>query len=261
LRRFLIYLSREFCFNKNMPATHQQKSITENLAELYSAVRQHTERICAPLETEDYIPQPSIDVSPPKWNIAHTTWFFEEMILKKLTEDYREFNPNFGFLFNSYYNSLGTRTQRDNRGDLSRPTVKEVFQYRKYVDEKMRELLLSRDAPRNLHKLVVLGLNHEQQHQELLLTDIKYTFGCNPTFPVYYAGEILEERGEIASGEVAEFAGGIYKIGFEGEGFCFDNALTRHRVYLQDFTIAKHLVTIGEYLEFIEDDGYKDFRF
>jgi len=243
-----------------MPATHQQQSTAADLAKLYLAVRQHTERICAPLETEDYIPQPTVDVSPPKWNIAHTTWFFEEMILKKFADDYREFNPNFSFLFNSYYNSIGTRTTRDHRGDLSRPTVKEVFQYRKFVDEKMRELL-SRDASNDLRKLVVLGLNHEQQHQELLLTDIKYSFSCNPTFPVYYAGEILEERGEIASNEYAEFTGGIYKIGFAGEGFCFDNELERHRVYLQDYTIAKNLVTNGEYLEFIEDGGYRDFRF
>ncbi len=242
-----------------MPATHQQKSTPEDLTQIYSSVRQRTEAICAPLETEDYIPQPTVDVSPPKWNIAHTTWFFEEMILKPFAENYREFNPHFSFLFNSYYNSVGTRTARDNRGDLSRPTVKEVFQYRKFVDEKMLELL-ERELPKEVRKLVALGLNHEQQHQELLLTDIKYTFGCNPTFPVYYAGEILEERGETALNEFAEFAGGIYKIGFEGDGFCFDNELARHRVYLQDFTIAKTLVTNGEYLEFVEEGGYADFR-
>jgi hypothetical protein len=119
-----------------MPATHQQKSTSEDLTQIYSAVRRRTEAICAPLETEDYIPQPTVDVSPPKWNVAHTTWFFEEMILKHFAENYQEFNPHFSFLFNSYYNSVGTRTARDNRGDLSRPTVKEVFQYRKFVDEK-----------------------------------------------------------------------------------------------------------------------------
>ncbi len=243
-----------------MTGIHQSKTTPEDLAKTFSAVRRRTEAICAPLETEDYIPQPTVDVSPPKWNVAHTTWFFEEMILKSSSENYREFNPNFSFLFNSYYNSLGARTQRDNRGDLSRPTVKEVFQYRKYVDEKMLEFL-GRDLSKELRKLIALGLQHEQQHQELLLTDIKYTFGCNPTFPVYYAGEILEERGETASNEFAELAGGIYKIGATGEKFCFDNELRQHRVYLQDFTIAKNLVTNGEYLEFIEDGGYKDFRF
>ncbi len=243
-----------------MPATHQQTATPADLANSYAAVRQYTENICAPLETEDYIPQPSVDVSPPKWNIAHTTWFFEEMILKAFSENYSEFNSTFGFLFNSYYNSIGTRTVRDQRGDLSRPTVKEVFQYRKFVDEKMLALL-SGEISKELRKLVVLGLNHEQQHQELLLTDIKYTFGCNPTFPVYRGGEILEEKGAVESGESLELTGGIYKIGYEGDGFCFDNELGRHRVYLQDFTIQKNLVTNGEFLEFIEDGGYLDFRF
>src|SRR5215203_5000745 len=124
-----------------MQASHAQR-IETNLAELYSSVRSYTEKLCEPLEIEDYIPQPVVDVSPPKWNIAHTTWFFEEMILKKSAPDYQGFDGNFGFLFNSYYNSIGDRTKRDHRGDLSRPTVREVFAYRKYVDEKMSELLV-----------------------------------------------------------------------------------------------------------------------
>jgi len=243
-----------------MHATHQQKSTTEDLTKVYSAIRRRTATICAPLEVEDYIPQPSVDVSPPKWNIAHTTWFFEEMILKRFSKNYKEFNPNFSFLFNSYYNSVGTRTVRGNRGDLSRPTVKEVLQYRKYVDEKMMEFL-QRELPEETRKLVVLGFHHEQQHQELLLSDIKFTFSCNPIFPVYRAGEILEERGEIESNEFVEMAGGICKIGYDGDGFCFDNELEQHQVFLQDYTIAENLVTNGEYLEFIEDGGYRDFRF
>ena len=120
-----------------MQGTHQKKSAPKDLEKYYSEVREHTVELCEPLETEDYIPQPVVDVSPPKWNIAHTTWFFEEMILKQFAEGYEEFDPNFGFLFNSYYNSIGDRTKRDNRGDLSRPTVKKVYEYRKYVDEKM----------------------------------------------------------------------------------------------------------------------------
>jgi ergothioneine biosynthesis protein EgtB len=243
-----------------MPATHQQKSFTEDLAKLYSATRKRTEAICSPLEPEDYIPQPIVDVSPPKWNIAHTTWFFEELILKRFAEDYKEFNPRFGFLFNSYYNSIGTRTVRGNRGDLSRPTVREVFAYRKFVDKKMLELLRG-NLPDEICQLVRLGINHEQQHQELLLTDIKYIFSCNPTFPVYYAKEVLEEKGEIQTSEFVEIVGGIHKVGYEGDGFCFDNELERHRVYIQDFKIAKNLVTNGEYLEFIEDGGYRDFRY
>ncbi len=243
-----------------MPATHQQKTTPQDLAEFFAEVRAKTEELCAPLEIEDYIPQPSIDASPPKWNVAHTTWFFEEMILKKFTADYKVFNENFGFLFNSYYNSIGTRTQRDNRGDLSRPTVKEVFAYRKYVDEKMRELL-SRDLSNEARDLIVLGLNHEQQHQELFLTDLKYTFSVNPLFPVYKESFALVEKSETASNEFVETEGGIYEIGFAGEGFHFDNELGRHKVYLHDFAIQKNLVTNSEFLEFIADGGYKKFRF
>src|SRR5829696_984937 len=148
-----------------MQASHAQR-IETSLAELYSSVRSYTEKLCEPLEIEDYIPQPVVDVSPPKWNIAHTTWFFEEMILKKFAPDYQVFDEQFGFLFNSYYNSIGDRTARDHRGALSRPTVKRVFEYRKYVDAKMTELLAS-NATSDLRELVILGLNHEQQHQEL----------------------------------------------------------------------------------------------
>jgi ergothioneine biosynthesis protein EgtB len=243
-----------------MPATHQQKTTPQDLAEFFAEVRAKTEELCAPLEIEDYIPQPSIDASPPKWNVAHTTWFFEEMILKKFTADYKVFNENFGFLFNSYYNSIGTRTQRDNRGDLSRPTVKEVFAYRKYVDEKMRELL-SRDLSNEARDLIVLGLNHEQQHQELFLTDLKYTFSVNPLFPVYKESFALVEKSETASNEFVETEGGIYEIGFAGEGFHFDNELGRHKVYLHDFAIQKNLITNREFIEFITDGGYENFRF
>ncbi len=238
----------------------------------FQTVRAYTMELCAPLETEDYIPQPTVDVSPPKWNIAHTTWFFEEMILKKYAPEYREFNPQFGFLFNSYYNSIGTRTKRDNRGDLSRPTVAEVFAYRKYVDDAM-EIFLNRIGElssknqiqaaqlKEISELFVLGLNHEQQHQELFLTDFKYTLSVNPLNPAYKKDFALVEKSEELSGGHAEITGGIYKIGYEGEGFCFDNEIERHRVYLQDYTIAKNLVTNAEYLEFIKDGGYTDFRF
>jgi len=243
-----------------MQATHPQKTTPKDLAKFYDEVRAKTEELCAPLEIEDYIPQPSVDASPPKWNVAHTTWFFEEMILKKFVPDYQVFNENFGFLFNSYYNSIGTRTARDNRGDLSRPTVKEVFEYRKYVDEKMRQFL-RQDLSNEAIELVVLGLNHEQQHQELFLTDLKYTFSVNPLFPVYREDFALVEKGEITSNESVEIEAGIYEIGFAGDGFHFDNELGRHKVYLHDFKIQKNLITNGEFLEFIEDGGYENFRF
>jgi ergothioneine biosynthesis protein EgtB len=245
-----------------MQAANQKKSITQNLLEFYQSVRRYTEKLCEPLETEDYIPQPIADVSPPKWNVAHTTWFFEEMILKRFAPEYRVFNEDFGFLFNSYYNSIGDRTRRDNRGDLSRPTVREVFAYRKYVDEQMQNFLQT-DLSTEIQNLVVLGLNHEQQHQELFLTDLKYIFSCNPLFPVYDAQNILEEKGELNASENNEFIeinNGIYEIGYNGDNFCFDNELGRHKVYLNDFSISPNLVTNGEFLEFISDGGYENFN-
>ncbi|MFN2412896.1 MAG: DinB family protein, partial [Pyrinomonadaceae bacterium] len=157
-----------------MQAITQLTRDATDLREFYKSVRSYTEKLCEPLEIEDYIPQPIEDVSPAKWNIAHTTWFFEEMILKRFAKGYKVFDARFGFLFNSYYNSIGERTSRDHRGDLSRPTVKEVFGYRQHVDTAMIGFLCG-DTPANLRELVMLGLNHEQQHQELFLTDLKYT--------------------------------------------------------------------------------------
>lgn len=241
-----------------MQAVNKQKAETD-LLQYFKEVRSDTEELCAPLETEDYIPQPSVDVSPPKWNIAHTTWFFEEMILKKFAADYEVFDPNFGFLFNSYYNTIGERTKRDNRGDLSRPTVAKVFEYRKFVDGKMSELL-AQDLSDEAKNLVILGLNHEQQHQELFLTDLKFTLSRNPLFPVYRENYALEEICEMPFADFAEIKEGIYEIGYAGNGFCFDNELGRHKVFLHDFSIRKSLVTNAEYLEFIEDGGYENFN-
>jgi ergothioneine biosynthesis protein EgtB len=182
------------------------------------------------------------------------------MILKKYFPDYRVFDENFGFLFNSYYNSIGERTLRQNRGDLSRPTVKQVFAYRQFVDEKMRELLKN-EISNQVKELVILGLNHEQQHQELFLTDLKYAFSCNPLFPVYRENFAFEENSERQTGKFIEIDEGVYEIGFNGTEFCFDNELSRHKVYLHKFAIAENLVTNAEYLEFIEAGGYRDFRF
>ena len=243
-----------------MKAT-QQEITKVDLLKNFQTVRDYTMRLCEPLETEDYIPQPAIDVSPPKWNVAHTTWFFEEMILKKFSDGYREFDPQFGFLFNSYYNSVGTRTKRDNRGDLSRPTVAQVFEYRRYVDEKMCELLAANSSDELLRELVILGLNHEQQHQELFLTDFKYTLSCNPLFPIYKKDFAPVEKSENLTSGFAEVSAGIYEIGYAGDDFHFDNELGRHKVYLDDFSISKNLVTNREYTEFIKDGSYRDFRF
>ncbi len=241
-----------------MQAVNQQRTENELLS-YFKEVRARTEELCAPLETEDFIPQPTVDVSPPKWNIAHTTWFFEEMILKRFAPDYQVFDPDFGFLFNSYYNTIGTRTNRDERGALSRPTVAEVFKYRKYVDAQMSEFL-SEELSAEIKDLVVLGLNHEQQHQELFLTDLKFTLSRNPLFPVYRENYAVEEICEMPNAGFAAIAEGIYEIGYAGDGFCFDNELGRHKVFLHDFEIRQSLVTNAEYLEFIEDKAYENFN-
>jgi len=267
-----------------MQASNPKLSPSGDLCAFYNNVRSHTEELCRPLEIEDYIPQPTVDVSPPRWNIAHTTWFFEEMILKRFVPGYEVFDESFGFLFNSYYNSIGDRVARDHRGNLSRPTVSQVFEYRKYVDAAMNELLANREliieygklekastgekAPNSqlltlnsqLAQLVVLGLNHEQQHQELFLTDLKYTFGLNPLFPAYRENFAPEETAESGSESFVELSEGVYEIGYGGSGFCFDNELARHKTYLNDFEIATRLVTNIEFLEFIQDGGYRDHR-
>lgn len=242
-----------------MHAAHTQATSPEDLRQFYALVREKTESLCIPLETEDYVPQPIIDVSPPKWNIAHTTWFFEEMILKPFDPEYRVFDPKFGFLFNSYYNTVGKRTLRDHRGDLSRPTVKQIFAYREYVDRAMQKFL-ARDLADDIRSLVILGLNHEQQHQELFLTDLKYSLGLNPLFPAYRDGLAPEETADSGEEGFLDTPAGIYEIGYSGDGFCFDNELAAHKVYLGNFSIRRRLVTNAEFLNFIRDGGYRDFR-
>jgi ergothioneine biosynthesis protein EgtB len=237
----------------------QQPAHSDELRAIYKRVRAYTEELCRPLETEDYIPQPVVDVSPPRWNIAHTTWFFEEMILKCHMPGYEVFDPSFGFLFNSYYNSIGERTARDNRGALSRPTVKDVFAYRHHIDQSVDELLAGGVAD-EIRDLVILGLNHEQQHQELFLTDLKYTFSLNPLFPIYRDAFLPEEELDEGTEQFLDVDGGLYEIGHAGDGFCFDNELAKHRVYLADFSISGRSVTNADYLKFIEAGGYEDFR-
>lgn len=227
------------------------------LKEKYIAVRSRTEAICKPLQVEDYIPQPVPFVSPPKWHLAHSTWFFEEMILKRNLKSYKEFHADFGFLFNSYYNTIGERTFRADRGNITRPGVSEVYAYREYVNEGMMELFEQELSP-ELRELIELGLNHEQQHQELLITDLKYTLGHNPIFPVYDETQNLLADSNKQTGWIP-MEEGIYEIGHDGGAFCFDNELNKHKVYLQAFEISKALVTNGEYIEFIEAGGYSRF--
>ncbi|MEZ0007702.1 ergothioneine biosynthesis protein EgtB [Flavobacterium sp. 28YEA47A] len=228
------------------------------LSDRYNSIRKHTEHLCTTLKTEDFVPQPADFVSPPKWHLAHTTWFFEQFILKEHLPDYKIFDDDFSFLFNSYYNFVGKRVFRANRGNITRPSVQEVFEYRSYIDMHMQILLQLKSE--ELKDLIELGLNHEQQHQELLLTDIKYILGNNPIFPIYDENIDWEKQENEESGFV-KLDEGIYEIGFEGEGFSFDNEHGRHKVYLHDFEISKSLVTNAEYLEFIIDGGYKNFDY
>jgi ergothioneine biosynthesis protein EgtB len=230
-----------------------------NLLEAYETVRQRSEQICQPLQTEDYVVQPVPDVSPPKWHLGHTTWFFETFILKPYVTGYKEFNPDYNYVFNSYYETVGARVIRTNRGNLSRPTVQDIYAYRDYVDAAM-EGLLAEPVAADLQELLTLGFYHEEQHQELLWTDIKYILGHNPLFPAY-AEQYPKSKNLTDNAVFIPVKSGLYQIGHEGEGFYFDNELGRHTVFLQDFEISSSLVTNAGYLEFMEDGGYQNFRF
>lgn len=232
---------------------------TKNWVEKYSEIRNHSVEICRPLEIEDYVVQPIVDVSPPKWHLGHTTWFFETFILQPNFPDYEVYDQQYNFVFNSYYETVGARVIRTDRGNLSRPSVSDIFKYREYVDEKMTRFLQSDYLTESLESLLELGLNHEQQHQELLLTDIKYILGHNPLFPAYKK-ESISIKEKVRDSEMLSFSEEVYEIGFQGEGFCFDNELGRHKVYLNDFQISSHLINNHEYLEFMNAGGYQDFR-
>lgn len=219
----------------------------------YAAVRQQSEALCEPLATEDYVVQPIVDASPPRWHLAHTTWFFETFLLKPFAAGYRPFDAAFEYLFNSYYNGVGNQFPRPLRGTLSRPTVAEVRRYRQHVDAAMQPLLGREDA--TVQSRIELGLHHEQQHQELLLTDVKANLGLNPLKPAYRAAS--EPAADVAPALSFEpFAAGMAEIGAVGKGFCFDNERPRHRVWLHDFALANRLVTNAEYAAFIDDGGY-----
>lgn len=234
-------------------------SLTEP-TQAYLEVRNYTEELCKPLAIEDYVPQPMEDVSPPKWHLGHTTWFFETFILEKFYPNYQHFNADFGFLFNSYYNHAGSRVLRKNRGILTRPLVEEVYAYRKYVDEKMQQLLQNNSSA-TLLELLEIGLNHEQQHQELLVYDIKFILGTQPLQPKYSDETRIEVNAIEAAEEWINISSGLYEVGAENKGFSFDNERPRHQVYLEETALRKTLVSNAEYLNFIEDGGYNNFRF
>lgn len=229
---------------------------TKNLLERYREVRRFSESFCEPLETEDFVIQTMPEASPTKWHLAHTTWFFETLVVKPALPEYRPFHTNFEYMFNSYYNAVGEQFPRPRRGLISRPTVRDVFQYRAHVDDAMERLLSSRLAEDDERLAVVeLGLHHEQQHQELMITDLKTVFGANPLFPAY---ETIPVPSSFPPPPLtwSAYDEGLYEIGYEGDGFHYDNEAPRHRYFLEPFALASRLVTNGEYFEFMQDGGY-----
>ena len=226
------------------------------LLALYDRVRLVTEALCEPLAVEDYVIQSMPDASPVKWHLAHTSWFFETFLLQSTLPGYSPFNPQFGFLFNSYYEAVGPRWSRAQRGLLSRPTVDEVFRYRAYVDAHMHELLRALPARdrATVSTIAVLGTHHEQQHQELILTDLKHAWSASPLHPLYRAA--APARGDAPPLAWVPFTERLVSIGHSDEGFAFDNEGPRHQVFLQGFRIANRLATNAEYLGFIADRGY-----
>jgi ergothioneine biosynthesis protein EgtB len=227
----------------------------------YQQVRQISAKICQPLAIEDYTIQSMPDVSPPKWHLAHTTWFFETFLLLPYLPGYTVFHPQFGYLFNSYYEAVGARHPRHQRGILSRPTVAEVNAYRAHVDRAMIQLLAILPEHPKLADLITLGLHHEQQHQELLLTDIKHILALNPLHPVYRNDLQPQSITTDSKFEWLKYPGGLYSIGHADNEFAFDNELPRHQVYLADYQLGNRLVTNSEYLEFIQAGGYKNSKY
>ena len=234
----------------------------ESLSHYYQRVRQQSLKLCSDLEIEDYQLQADAFVSPAKWHLAHTSWFFETFILKN-TPDYQAFHPQFEYLFNSYYNAVGQQYPRDKRGLMSRPTVQEVKAYRQYIDQRLLSLLNSENAlTREQSDLIILGLNHEQQHQELMLTDLKYNLSFNPLYPIYAKAKFpvgqapnTEPSDAIAPLEFLEFGGGIYNFGHKGGGFSFDNETPRPQRLITDFRLANCLITNNEFCDIIDECG------
>jgi len=233
-------------------------ALADSLAARYDQVRAHTLALVAPLSTEDCAAQSMPDASPAKWHLAHTTWFFETFVLARHERDFTPFRPEFRVLFNSYYHAVGERHPRPQRGLLTRPSLDEVLAYRQQVDHRMLALLTSAGEDTSWRPLVVLGLHHEQQHQELLLTDIKHLLSCNPLWPAYEAASLSDGPSAGAPDtQWLNFNGGLTEIGHAGTGFAFDNESPRHQVYLAPYELASRLVTNGEYARFIEAGGYE----
>jgi ergothioneine biosynthesis protein EgtB len=226
----------------------------QRLLQQYQVIRSQSLEICQPIEIEDYVVQPIADVSPPKWHIGHTTWFFEELILVKFYSGYRRFHDQYRGLFNSYYKALGTHTIQANRGNLSRPTVAQIIEYRQYVDTHFAAFIKAFALTDEIKFLIETGLHHEQQHQELLLMDIKFILARN-VIETQYIVQTLPPAAKTSESWLS-FTEGLYEIGHSKNDFAYDNEKPAHKFYLYPFSVSQTLVTNSEFLAFIEDQGY-----
>ncbi|STX28199.1 methyltransferase [Legionella beliardensis] len=244
----------------NQKIDYTEEIDRDELAHFFQSVRQQTESLCHSLIIEDYVIQGMPDVSPPKWHLAHTTWFFETFILANL-KNYQAFNPSYHHLFNSYYLGINNPYPRCNRGLLSRPAVEEIYSYRQHVDNLILNVInqATYNDLKKIHSLISLGLAHEQQHQELLLMDIKYNFSLHSEPTTYFKPK---NSFKLSSANLpmtfTEVAGSVFTMGYQGQSFCFDNELPSHQKLVADYAIANRLVTNGEYLDFILAGGYKN---
>ena len=234
-----------------------------HLLQSFDEIRCVTKSLCRPLLTEDYVVQSMPDVSPPKWHLGHTSWFFEQFLLRPFRPGYVSLDDRYGYVFNSYYESFGDRVARDRRGTLSRPSVEEVYTYRDSIDQGIRDLIrdMKEDRFASVEKLVELGLQHEQQHQELLVTDIKHIFASNPLAPVYSCAPASVppiHSGGPPPSRFLPFEGSLFDLGAPAEGFAWDNERPRHKVFINNFLLMNRLVTCGEYAQFIDDGGYRN---
>ncbi|MDH5760757.1 MAG: ergothioneine biosynthesis protein EgtB [Gemmatimonadota bacterium] len=240
-----------------IPATPRT---AEELLTRYRAVRAFTERMCEGMEAEDFVVQSMPDVSPTKWHLAHTTWFFEAFLLRPSVDGYEPFHQEYSYLFNSYYNAIGEQFCRPRRGQISRPTVREVFAYRGYVDEHVAAAVERFEKLGRLEEIrgiIILGTHHEQQHQELMATDIKHVFAVNPLRPAWHPRPDDAPPAGVPPMEWLHHEGGVEEMGYTGSDFHFDNEGPRHATYLHPFALGSRLVTNGEFMEFMEDEGYE----
>lgn len=253
--------SRNTNRHKNEGGSEPKTISKEILSESYKTVRDFSHTLAGPLEIEDYVIQSMPDVSPTKWHLAHTSWFFETFVLARAVKGYKSPSPQYAYLFNSYYVQAGERHSRPKRGLISRPTVEETYLYRNHVDEHMSRFMEDADSKewKEFSPVIEIGIHHEQQHQELIVTDIKHVFSENPLHPVYRPSAASSGNGERKTPDAGwiDFGGGVHSIGHDDKGFGYDNEYPRHKVYLDPFRLQSRLITNGEYVEFIEDGGYE----